>query len=132
MRRRIAGNGGIEQSEHCFGHQRTHTSDLVRSFDLQSAVQRQPISGPLSNPSLEWAPWWSSARVMNRRKIANGAIEAFERIATLIKNSDVGRTLEMATILHVLYRTIDVVLFVRDRKILQVFYDPIFKRSEMG
>jgi type IV secretion system protein VirB11 len=63
---------------------------------------------------------------------ANGAIEAFDRIATLIKNSEVGRTLEMATIRHVLYTTIDVVLFMRDRKVLQVFYDPIFKRSEMG
>ncbi|CAB3802690.1 Type IV secretion system protein VirB11 [Paraburkholderia ultramafica] len=62
---------------------------------------------------------------------ANGAVEAFDRIATLIKNSEIGRTLEMVTIRHVLYTTIDVVLFMRDRKILQLFYDPVFKRSEM-
>jgi type IV secretion system protein VirB11 len=59
------------------------------------------------------------------------AAEAFDRIATLIKNSEGGRTLEMATIRHVLYTTIDVVLFMRDRKILQLFYDPVFKRAEM-
>jgi type IV secretion system protein VirB11 len=63
---------------------------------------------------------------------ANGAIEAFDRIATLIKNSDVGRTLEMAAIKHVLYTTVDVVLFMRDRKVLQAFYDPIFKRSQLS
>jgi type IV secretion system protein VirB11 len=62
---------------------------------------------------------------------ANGAIEAFDRIATLIKNSDVGRTLEMETIKHVLYTTIDVVLYMRNRQVLQVFYDPMFKRAQM-
>jgi type IV secretion system protein VirB11 len=63
---------------------------------------------------------------------ANGAVEAFDRIATLIKNSDVGRTLELATIKHVLYTTVDVVLFMRDRKVQQLFYDPLFKRSKLG
>lgn len=63
---------------------------------------------------------------------ANGSIEAFDRIGTLIKNSDVGRTLEMETIKHVLYTTIDVVLFMRNRQVLQVFYDPIFKRGKMA
>lgn len=63
---------------------------------------------------------------------ANGAIEAFDRIATLIKNSDVGRTLEMDAIKHVLHTTIDVVLFMRSRKVTQVFYDPIFKRGKMA
>lgn len=63
---------------------------------------------------------------------ANGAVEAFDRIATLIKNSEVGRTLEMATIKHVLYTTIDVVIFMRNRKVLQVFYDPMFKRAQIS
>ncbi|KND60582.1 Type II/IV secretion system ATP hydrolase TadA/VirB11/CpaF, TadA subfamily [Candidatus Burkholderia verschuerenii] len=63
---------------------------------------------------------------------ANGAIEAFDSIATLIKNSDVGRTLEMESIKHVLYTTVDVVLYMRARKVLQVFYDPIFKRRQMS
>ena len=62
---------------------------------------------------------------------ANGAIEAFDRIATLIKNSEVGRTLEMPTIKHVLYTTVDLVLFMRDRIVLQMFYDPIFKRAQL-
>jgi type IV secretion system protein VirB11 len=63
---------------------------------------------------------------------ANGAIESFDRIATLIKNSEVGRTLEMETIKHVLYTTVDVILFMRARKVLQIFYDPIFKRQKMA
>ncbi len=63
---------------------------------------------------------------------ANGAIEAFDRIATLIKNSEVGRTLEMPMIKHLLHTTIDVVLFMRARKVLQVFYDPMFKRRQMS
>jgi len=44
----------------------------------------------------------------------------------------VGRTLEMDAIKHVLYTTIDVVLFMRSRKVTQVFYDPIFKRSKIA
>lgn len=63
---------------------------------------------------------------------ANGAIEAFDRIATLIKNSDVGRNLEMAAIKHVLYTTVDVVIYMKARKVLQVFYDPMFKRKQMS
>lgn len=63
---------------------------------------------------------------------ANGAIEGFDRIATLIKNSEVGKTLDMPMIKHVLYSTVDVIIHMKARKVLQVFYDPIFKRKEMA
>ncbi|MBK5122283.1 Flp pilus assembly complex ATPase component TadA [Burkholderia sp. R-69980] len=63
---------------------------------------------------------------------ANGAVEAFDRIATRIKNSETGRALELSTIRHVLYPTIDVVLFMRDRRILQVFYNPVLRRSQLA
>ena len=63
---------------------------------------------------------------------ANGAIEGFDRIATLIKNSEVGKTLDMPMIKHVLYSTVDVIIHMKARRVLQVFYDPIFKRKEMA
>ncbi|EJW5843907.1 P-type DNA transfer ATPase VirB11 [Salmonella enterica subsp. enterica serovar Kentucky] len=63
---------------------------------------------------------------------ANNALQTFERCATLIKKSDVGRQLEMEMIKLVLYTTIDVVLFFKDRKLVEVFYDPIFSKSKMA
>ena len=63
---------------------------------------------------------------------ANGALQTFERIATLVKKSEVGRQLDMEMIKLVLYSTIDVVLFFKDRKLVEVFYDPIFAKSKMA
>ena len=62
---------------------------------------------------------------------ANGAVQAFERIASLIKNSEVGRRLEVSEIRRVLHAALDVVLFVAERKVTEVFYDPIFARANM-
>jgi len=62
---------------------------------------------------------------------ANNALQTFERIATLIKKSDVGRQLNMEMIKLVLYTTVDVVLYFQDRKLMEVFYDPIFVRSKL-
>lgn len=63
---------------------------------------------------------------------SNGALQTFERIATLVKKSEVGRQLDMEMIKLVLYSTIDVVLFFKDRKLVEVFYDPIFAKSKMA
>lgn len=63
---------------------------------------------------------------------ANNALQTFERCATLIKKSDVGRQLDMEMIKLVLYTTVDVVLFFKDRKLIEVFYDPIFSKSKMA
>ena len=63
---------------------------------------------------------------------ANNSLQTFERIATLVKKSDVGRQLDMEMIKLVLYTTIDVVLFFKDRKLVEVFYDPIFAKSKMA
>ena len=63
---------------------------------------------------------------------ANNALQTFERIATLVKKSDVGRQLDMEMIKLVLYTTIDVVLFFKDHKLVEVFYDPIFAKSKMA
>ncbi len=61
---------------------------------------------------------------------ANSAVQTVERIATLIKNSEVGRTLELGEIRRVLHTTLDVVLFMAERKVTQVFYDPVFMREQ--
>ncbi|WP_375652517.1 MULTISPECIES: P-type DNA transfer ATPase VirB11 [unclassified Bartonella] len=63
---------------------------------------------------------------------ANSALQTFERCATLIKRSEVGRQLELEMIKIVLYTTVDVVLFFRDRKLSEVFYDPIFAKSKIA
>lgn len=62
---------------------------------------------------------------------ANGALQTFERVATLIKKSPVGRQLEMATVRRVLDTTIDIVLFFHERQLVEVFYDPIYARSRL-
>lgn len=63
---------------------------------------------------------------------ANNALQTFERCATLIKRSEVGRGLELEMIKIVLYTTVDVVLFFKDRKLSEVFYDPIFAKSKIA
>ena len=63
---------------------------------------------------------------------ANSAVQTFDRIATLVKASEVGRQLDLETIRRVLYATVDVVLFIRDRHLVEVFYDPVFARGRAG
>lgn len=62
---------------------------------------------------------------------ANNALQTFERCATLVKQSEVGRQLEIQAIKQVIYTTIDVILFLKDRKLVEIFYDPIFSKSKM-
>ncbi|WP_248345811.1 P-type DNA transfer ATPase VirB11 [Anaeromyxobacter paludicola] len=61
---------------------------------------------------------------------ANGAVQAFDRIAGLVKSSEVGRGLEVAEIRRVLHATLDVVLFMSERRVTEVYFDPIFARRE--
>ena len=61
---------------------------------------------------------------------ANGAVQAFDRIAGLVKASEVGRGLEVAEIRRVLHATLDVVLFLSERRVTEVFFDPIFARLQ--
>ncbi|WP_455476209.1 P-type DNA transfer ATPase VirB11 [Bartonella sp. B17] len=62
---------------------------------------------------------------------ANSALQTFERCATLIKRSEIGRQLDIQMIKRVLYTTVDVVLFFKNRKLFEVFYDPIFAKSKL-
>ena len=45
---------------------------------------------------------------------ANGALQAFERMTSLIKNSPVGQQLNLETIKTTLYTTVNIVLFLKD------------------
>ncbi|WP_019221062.1 P-type DNA transfer ATPase VirB11 [Bartonella senegalensis] len=63
---------------------------------------------------------------------ANNALQTFERCATLIKRSEIGRLLDIEMIRMVLYSTIDVILFFKDRKLSEIFYDPIFSKSKLA
>ena len=61
---------------------------------------------------------------------ANGAVQVFERVASLIKNSEVGRGLDVVEIRRVLRGTLDVVIFMADRRVTEVFFDPLFAREQ--
>lgn len=62
---------------------------------------------------------------------ANNALQTFQRAGTLIKQSEVGRVLDMDMINRTLYSTIDVVLYFSERKLCEVFYDPVFAKEQM-
>lgn len=63
---------------------------------------------------------------------ANGAVHTFDRIASLVKSSEVGRTIDLEAIKMVLYTTIDVVLYFDRRKLKEVFYDPIYVKEKLN
>ncbi len=62
---------------------------------------------------------------------ANSAVQAFERVTSLIKNSQIGRSLDVEDVRRVLHTTLDVVLFVANWKVTEVFYDPVFARERL-
>lgn len=58
---------------------------------------------------------------------ANDCLSAYYRIGSLIKQSDVGRGLDMAKIMADVFSTIDVVIFLDRTYVTQVSYDPVRK-----
>jgi len=63
---------------------------------------------------------------------ANGAYEAFEQLTALIKDSRTGAHLDTDYVKHRLFTTLDVVLFYHKRKLREIYYDPEFKRKQLG
>jgi type IV secretion system protein VirB11 len=57
---------------------------------------------------------------------ANGAIEAYTRVTSLIKSTPTGSTLDSAYIQKELYNTIHIVLYYENRKLKQLFFDPLY------
>jgi len=62
---------------------------------------------------------------------ANSAIHCFERIATLIKKSPIGQTIDLETIKLTLYTTVDVILFFDRRQLIEVYYDPVQAKQSL-
>ncbi|MGF6766178.1 type IV secretion system protein VirB11 [Paraburkholderia sp. GAS33] len=58
---------------------------------------------------------------------ANDCLAALSRVATLIKQSPVGQTLEYNYLLREVKTTIDVVLFMERKRLTQVYYNPVEK-----
>lgn len=58
---------------------------------------------------------------------ANGAYEAFEQLTALIKDSRTGAHLDTDYIRQRLFTTIDIVLFYHQRRLREIYYDPMTK-----
>lgn len=63
---------------------------------------------------------------------AGGALEAFDQIVALIKDSPTGAHLDAAYIKKRVFETVDIVLYYVDRKLHEIYYDPQFKRKQLG
>jgi len=63
---------------------------------------------------------------------SNGAVHTFDRIAGLVKSSDVGRTVDMEAIKMILYSTVDVVLFFDKRKLKEAYFDPMYAKKTLN
>lgn len=63
---------------------------------------------------------------------ANGAYESFEQLTALIKDSRTGAHLDANYIKHRIFTTLDVILYYRQYKLREIYYDPEFKRQQLG
>jgi type IV secretion system protein VirB11 len=63
---------------------------------------------------------------------ANGAVEAFEQLTALIKDSATGAHLDADYIKSRLFSTLDVVMFYHKRKLQEIYYDPELKLKHMA
>ncbi|MEV1797811.1 ATPase, T2SS/T4P/T4SS family [Pseudomonas aeruginosa] len=62
---------------------------------------------------------------------ANSAASTPARIATLVKGSEVGRLLDYEVIMRTINATLDVVVYMEKREVLEILYDPLFKKQQM-
>ncbi|KFA29044.1 ATPase, T2SS/T4P/T4SS family, partial [Xanthomonas vasicola] len=62
----------------------------------------------------------------------NNAIQGYERVAALVKKSPAGRDIAIDMIRQLLYTTLEVVLYYKNRRLVEVFYDPAFSKSKLA
>ncbi|SIT38772.1 P-type DNA transfer ATPase VirB11 [Paraburkholderia ribeironis] len=62
----------------------------------------------------------------------NDARSVHSRIATLVKQSVVGQTLDWQFIMDQVRVTVDLVLFMRDKRLSEIWYDPVGKWQLLG
>jgi type IV secretion system protein VirB11 len=60
---------------------------------------------------------------------ADSVLETPGRIADLVKASPVGNGLDYEMILRTINRTIDVIIYMKNWEVKQVYYDPMFKKK---
>lgn len=60
---------------------------------------------------------------------ANNAIDTYSRVADLVKTSATGRDIGADVIKDMLYKTLHVVVFYKDMRVHQIFYDPVFAKA---
>lgn len=63
---------------------------------------------------------------------AGGALEAFDQLVALIKDSPTGAHLDAAYIKKRVFETVDIVLYYVNRKLREIYYDPEFKRRQLA
>lgn len=63
---------------------------------------------------------------------ADSAATTPSRIATLVKASEVGRLLDYSVIMKTINTTLDVVVYMEDRQIKEVLYDPVFRKRQLA
>ena len=63
---------------------------------------------------------------------ANSALDTFDRVATLAMKSQAAKQLELAAVRDLIWATVDVVVYMASRKVVEIFYDPIFRNSRRG
>lgn len=59
---------------------------------------------------------------------ANNAIGTYDRVAWLVKQSAAGQQMDLTTIQTYLRNTLDVVLYLADRRVVELHYDPVAAR----
>ncbi|SAL77131.1 type II secretion system protein E [Caballeronia telluris] len=62
---------------------------------------------------------------------ANNAAMTFARNATLVKASEIGRTMDYDVILKTVITTVDVVIYMPDREVNEIYYDPAYQRRQL-
>lgn len=63
---------------------------------------------------------------------ADSAATTPARIATLVKASEVGRLLDYDVIMKTINTTLDVIVFMENRQVVEVLYDPLFKKRQLA
>lgn len=62
---------------------------------------------------------------------SDNAATTFARIATLVKASDVGRTVNYDVILRTVITTVDIVIYMAEREVKEIYYDPAYRRRQL-
>jgi type IV secretion system protein VirB11 len=113
-------------------------SDTLPAKDLVRSTLRMTFDRVLL-AELRGDETWDYLTLLNTGKPGgittvhcNDARSAHSRIATLVKQSVVGQTLDWQFIMDQVRVTVDLILFMRNRRLAEIWYDPIGKAQLLG